>query len=153
MSNAKKNKPPETAMDPKPHPVVLENVYFTRSIVVAIPEYKPDESVLADSPANSIDIAAIDADAGRYVATMRMVMNQEGGPSAPYLIDMESIGTFVVDKALPPEEAQRAVMITAHSVLYGAIREAVAWITGRQPHGQVMLGLSILKPLNKPNID
>lgn len=153
MSNAKKDKPPEAGVDPKPHPVVLENVYFTRSIVVAIPEYKPDDGMLADSPANAIDIATIDADAGRYVATMRTTMNQEGGPSAPYLIDMECIGTFVVDKALPQEEAHRAVMITAHSVLYGAIREAVAWLTGRQPHGQVMLGLSILKPLNKPNKD
>lgn len=34
--------------------------------------------------------------------------------------------------------------ITAHSVLYGAIREAVSWITGRHPYGQISLGLSIL---------
>ena len=138
-------------MEPKPHPVVLENVYFTRSVVVAIPEHKPDNGVLAASPTNTVDIAAIDDDEGRYVATMRTILNQEGNPSTPYHIDMESIGTFVVDRELPKEEAQRAVMITAHSVLYGAIREAVAWITGRQPYGQVTLGLSILKPLNKPN--
>ncbi|MFZ3160606.1 MAG: hypothetical protein WBI05_11840 [Rhodoferax sp.] len=35
---------------------------------------------------------------------------------------------------------------TAHNVLYGAIREAVSWLTARQPYGAVMLGLSVLQP-------
>jgi hypothetical protein len=59
---------------------------------------------------------------------------------------MECVGMFIVDETLPPEEAVRGVTITAHSVLYGAIREAVSWITGRQPYGQLMLGLSVLRP-------
>jgi hypothetical protein len=31
-------------------------------------------------------------------------------------------------------------------VVYGAIREAVLWLTGRQPYGPLSLGLSVLKP-------
>jgi len=77
---------------------------------------------------------------------MHTLLNQDGDPAAPYIIDMECIGMFIVDESLAAEEAARGVTITAHSVLYGAIREAVSWITGRQPYGQLMLGLSILRP-------
>lgn len=68
--------------------------------------------------------------------------NINGDSAYPYIIDMECIGFFSVDSKLSKDEAMRGVMITAHGVLYGAIREAVAWITGRQPFGPLMLGLS-----------
>ena len=58
---------------------------------------------------------------------------------------MECLGIFLADPKLTKEEAMRGVTITAHGVLYGAIREAVAWITGRQPFGPLILGLSVLK--------
>lgn len=132
------------------HPIALERVFFTRSIVVAIPDHKPEDSARSIAPENKIDVAAVDeekeGDPRRYIATMQSILNSGGDKDIPYLIDMECVGMFIVDKSLSPEEAARGVMITAHSVLYGAIREAVAWITGRQPYGQLMLGLSILQP-------
>ncbi len=130
------------------HPIVLDRVFFTRSIVVAIPDHKPDDGTLSIAPENKIDVAAVEEEEEprRYIATMQSVLNSGGDKNTPYMIDMECVGMFIVDKSLSPEEAAHGVMITAHSVLYGAIREAVAWITGRQPYGQLMLGLSILRP-------
>jgi hypothetical protein len=58
---------------------------------------------------------------------------------------MECIGDFEADAGLSDEEAERGVLITANSVLYGAIREAVSWLTGRQAFGSITLGLSVLR--------
>jgi len=137
-------------MDPQSHPITLDKVFFTRSIVVAIPEHKPGDGTLSIAPENKIDVTPIANEPGRYLAKMRTLMNPGGDTSAPYIIDMECLGMFSADQTLSPEEAARGVTVTAHSVLYGAIREAIAWITGRQPHGQLMLGLSILQPNGLP---
>jgi len=44
------------------------------------------------------------------------------------------------------EEALRAATLTGHQVTYGAIREAVMWLTSRQPNGPLLLGISVLPP-------
>ena len=77
---------------------------------------------------------------------MQTKINLEQEVAYPYSIDIECVGIFVVDDTLVEDEAYRAVMITAHSVLYGAIRETVAWITGRHPYGPFVLGLSVIQP-------
>jgi hypothetical protein len=64
----------------------------------------------------------------------------------PYSIDMECVGIFNADDTLTANEKLNGVTLTAHNVLYGSIREAVAWLTARQPYGPVMLGLSVLQP-------
>ena len=128
------------------HPIRLEQVWFTRSVVIALQDHKPSDSALKDNgPENAINVAPIDGQEGRYQANMTTKLNMEGDPIFPYIIDMECIGVFTADISLPKEEALRAITITAHSVLFGAIREAVAWITGRHPFGQLMLGLSVLR--------
>jgi len=128
-------------------PLELIQVYFTRSIVIAIPEHNPNvkEGPIAP-PQNSIEVTKVDGEVDNYAISMRTIMNSEKNPSSPYMIDMECVAFFKVDPKLTQEEATRGVSITGHNVVYGAIREAVAWITGRQPHGTLALGLSILKP-------
>ena len=127
------------------HPIQLERVMFTRSIVIAIPDHQPGNlAQKIPGPANAINLVPIDGQEGKYQVSMSSKFNIDGDIAYPYITDMECIGVFSVDAKLSKEEAIRGVMITAHSVLYGAIREAVAWITGRQPFGQLMLGLSIL---------
>ncbi|MDH2915289.1 MAG: protein-export chaperone SecB [Gallionella sp.] len=131
-------------------PIQLERVMFTRSIVIAIPDHQP--SSLAEKklgPVNVINLVSIDGQEGKYQVSMSSKFNIDEDIAYPYITDMECIGVFSVDAQLSEEEAMRGVMITAHSVLYGAIREAVAWITGRQPFGQLMLGLSVL-PTSQP---
>lgn len=127
------------------HPVSLERYFFTRSIVTTVDSHKPGEAVLSVSPENQINLAFIENNPGRYEVTMKSTFNSIGEATAPYVIDMECVGLFSVDSSLAVEEATKAVMVTAHNVLYAAIREAVAWITGRQPFGQLIFGLSVLQ--------
>ncbi len=132
-------------MESAPHPVVLERYFFTRSIVVTVASHKPGEGVLPVKPENAISLTAIADDPGHYQVVMQSIFNSTGDVTAPYIIDMECVGLFVVDKRLVADDAAREVMIIAHNLLYGAIREAVAWITGRQPFGQLVFGLSVLQ--------
>lgn len=127
------------------HPIALERVLFTRSIVVAIQAHAEHDGKINALPENQIDVTPIEGQPRKYVAVMSTKLNTEGDAGAPYMIDMECIGFFITDDTLTEDEARRGVLITAHNVLYGAIREAVAWLTGRQPHGTLVLGLSVLQ--------
>lgn len=137
------------------HPIALERVYFTRTVVVAVPNHRKggeskktsknakSDAVVKHLPKNTLDVSKLPED-GRYIATMRTKLNPESDVSDPYHIDMECIGFFRVDETLSTDEAMLGLTITAHSVLYGAIRESVLWITGRHPYGPLTLGLSVL---------
>ena len=129
------------------HPITLEQVLFVRSVVVAIPEYQPDPQALGlqEGPTNHINISPIDGQPGRFSATMRTTINPEMKKTSPYFIDMECTAILIANDSLTPEDALRGVTMTGHSVVYGAIREAVLWMTGRQPYGPLSLGLSVLK--------
>ncbi|MBT9521907.1 MAG: hypothetical protein IV101_13565 [Dechloromonas sp.] len=126
------------------YPITLEQVVFTRSIVVAVLGHNPEQLKVAPPPANSISINKLDDVGRKFQVSMRCLMNENGDVSYPYFIDMECHAILNVDDTLTEEEAHRGAMINGHSVCYGAIREAVGWITGRQIYGQLMLGLSVL---------
>jgi preprotein translocase subunit SecB len=133
-------------MSDNSHPIQLEQVLFTRSIVISVNDHKPSATAqINPGPENAINLTPIDGQVNRYQVSMSSKFNINGDSAYPYIIDMECIGFFSVDSKLSKDEAMRGVMITAHGVLYGAIREAVAWITGRQPFGPLMLGLSVLR--------
>ncbi len=129
-----------------PYPIHLHQVLFTRSSVLAIPGYKEPEDGTspAISPENNLEVTPIDDKPHHFIAKMRSTINMDGSPQAPYSIDMECIATLQTDGSLSKSEELKGVMINAHSVCYGAIREAVSWITSRQPYGAVSLGLSVL---------
>lgn len=140
-------------MSENENPIQLEQVLFTRSIVIAVHDHKPSGTAqINPGPENAINLTPIDGQENRYQVSMNSKFNNNGDSAYPYIIDMECIGFFSVDSKLPKDEAMRGVMITAHGVLYGAIREAVAWITGRQPFGPLMLGLSVLRSSQKENL-
>ena len=129
---------------PKPHPISLEDLFFVRSIVIAVPAHNPTNKRIAVGPENSIGVVKLEGEGRRYEGKMRTVMNLAADPQYPYSVDMECFAHFTVDDTLSDEDANRGVYITAHNVMYGAIREAVSWISGRQPYGPLQLGLSVL---------
>ena len=137
-----------STQDEAAHPISLEQTFFTRNIVIAMPDYVPTESGAPPSIVNNIDVKELENRPGMWFASMRTVVNDIESNEYPYKIDMECHATLRADESLSPAEAKRGITITAHSVLYGAIREQVAWLTARQPYGGFMLGLSILR--NKP---
>lgn len=128
------------------HPISLQNVLFVRSTVIAIQSHVPSEAPLSASPENNIAVNKVEGKNGIYNASMRTIINPAMDASSPYFVDMECVAVLIADGSLSEADALRGVTITAHSVLYGAIRESVAWLTSRQPFGTLMLGLSVLKP-------
>lgn len=130
-------------------PIHLDRTIFTRSIVISIQGHKEPENKELCGPENSINVEPVEGDANRYVATMTSKLNIDGSTDYPYTIDMECIGFFTVDSDADDRARSAGLAIVAHSVLYGAIREAIAWITGRQAYGQVSMGLSVIEPTKK----
>jgi hypothetical protein len=131
---------------PAPYPIHLRQVLFTRTSVIAIPGYElPKDGQGTVSPENTINVMRDPSNPRQFIATMRSIINKEESPASPYSIDMECVAQLETDGTLSVEEEVRGVTINAHSVCYGAIREAVAWLTARQPFGPVALGLSLLR--------
>lgn len=127
--------------------IFLERVYFTRSVVIAIPGHnKEAPRTLSHAPQNTLNVARIEERPGHFLATMTCKINPESDESDPYMIDMECLGMFRAANSMSLEDQLKGVTIIGHSVLYGAIREAISWLTGRQPYGALNLGLSMLKP-------
>jgi preprotein translocase subunit SecB len=130
-------------------PVNLSQVYFTRTVVIANQNHVPDntrQTTLA--PNNAINVQKVEDSENEYVVSMRTIFNPENDPASGYSIDMECVALFNVT-TITGDEALRAVTIVGHGVVYGAIREAVLWITGRHPFGQLSLGISVLEPPEK----
>lgn len=130
------------------HPIRLDTVMFTKCMVTAVPGYEPAEGDAPPGPRPENDIQVrrdVERGAGWYEATMRTVINPSMEKTAPYGVEMICTAVLHADDTLAEDEATRGIFITAHSVLYGAIRETVAWLTGRQPYGALVLGLSVLR--------
>jgi|APLak6261675998_1056109.scaffolds.fasta_scaffold00509_11 preprotein translocase subunit SecB len=126
------------------YPVNLKHIYFTRSIVISNPNHTPTGvTVTSIKPINHINVEKHPEIHSDYIVTMKMIFNQDNDPISGYSIDMECVALFSVEN-LNDTEALKAVTVIGHSVTYGAIREAVLWITARHPFGPLSLGLSIL---------
>lgn len=133
-----------------PHPISLDKVVFTKAFVQTVPGYEPNDTPIDLQPENNINITKIEGQQGAYAATMSSVFNRALDKSKPYYFEMECLALLYADDSLSEPEAAKGIAITAHSVLYGAIREAVAWMTARQPFGPLALGLSVLRTSAKP---
>lgn len=133
------------------NPLQIQHILFTKSHVYAIPGHTvPEKIVRSDQgPTNTLNIEEIGNN--EYSVTITSSFNLEQDPKEPYLIDVMCIGIFkVIDKNATPEQISKALNITGHSVVYGAIRENVMFITSRSVYGPFMLGLSILQPPTQP---
>lgn len=134
------------------HPIDLDAVVFTKCHVEALSKHVPPQGgTMAPPVQNEINVHQLDGEPRRWTAVMRSKMNEERDSTWPYVIDMECSALLTVDESLDETSARRGVTITAHSVLYGAIRETVAWLTARQPFGPMLLGLSVLKLPQAPS--
>ena len=131
---------------PVSHPIALERVFFTKCMVSAVADHVPSGLVAeVPGPVNTLDVKKDPNRTNGYIGVMKTVLNSDMDKATPYSIEMVCFGEFSVEPSLSDDEAHRGVTITAHSVLYGAIRECVSWMTGRQPYGPLILGLSVLQ--------
>lgn len=129
------------------HPINLIQVYFTKVSVEALPNFQltTPHHRLTYLPENNLRIEKIKDSPKQFMAIMTTKINKDKDQADPYSIDIECVGIFASDESISGEEEVKGIYITAHSVLYGAIRESISWITGRQPHGPLPIGLSILQ--------
>jgi len=138
--------------DIKKFPLSLQSVSFTKLIFETILDF--DDSLYTDIQLAPINNIVVDKDPRQenvMIMQMSTVINSERKNNEPYYIEAVVLAYFNYDPELSFEEARRGVTITGHSVCYGAIREAVGWISGRLPYGPIGLGLSILQPPSKDN--
>lgn len=131
----------------KPFPLNLTQVSFMKLSFEAIQEFDP--SSIAEfklTPINNIAVQENPHEKNSFVMQMTTLINPEKSKDQPYFIDIVVLAYFSYLEGMDIEEARRGVTITGHNVCYGAIREAVGWITGRLPYGPIGLGLSVLQP-------
>jgi preprotein translocase subunit SecB len=130
-------------------PIELKQVIFTNVNVLAIPEHVPSNELKKSEASlnNSINIELLNEELQEYAVSMTSQFNLIKDPSAPYSIDISCIGIFgVTDSKATKDEVMKAMAIIGHSIVYGAIRETVAWITSRSIFGPFTFGISVLKP-------
>ena len=71
------------------HPIALKNVFFTKTIVIATPNYQPPEAgKVLSGPQNNIKSEPIKDSLGHYIATMQTKINLEQEVAYPYSIDI-----------------------------------------------------------------
>jgi len=125
-------------------PFVLEQVFFTKNVVIALQGHDPATSKIG-VPVNAINASKIADSPGLYQVVMQSSLNLERDLSCPYMVDMEVVAMMRMVGDLDEGKSSAAVMQLGHTVCYGAIRESLAWITGRHPYGPLLLGFSLLQ--------
>jgi preprotein translocase subunit SecB len=125
------------------YPIELVQTFFVRSVIIAIPSWQSSESAQV-GPHLKLNVPADPDTAGIYTCSMRVTFNPNQDQTAPYFIEMECIGQFKSTGVADTEKTRRALAITAHNILHGAIREAVTCGTSRQANGPIVFGLAVL---------
>jgi len=74
----------------------------------------------------------------QWQTVLAVFFEGEGAPG-PYKGCVEFVGLFTVAGDYPVEKMSKLVAVTCPTMLYSAVREMVALITGRGPHRPVTL--------------
>ncbi|MEZ0231411.1 MAG: hypothetical protein ACAH12_01110 [Methylophilaceae bacterium] len=78
-------------------------------------------------------------DGSWWVAVGFRNTNEDVEVIAPYLIDVQAIGSFIVGKLPPNIIEEKIIYESGGALVYGAIRDMVSSITARAVPGHVML--------------
>jgi preprotein translocase subunit SecB len=123
-----------------------ELLYFTFNISARENDSKDRETVPFDfngvNVGESASLNVIDEnkeDPKQFALKLRIVIENKEGKPAPYNVEVEVAGLFLVNPIMPVEERAEFVLINGSSVIYGAIREEVLGLTSRGVNGPLML--------------
>lgn len=130
------------------YPIDLKQLFFTKSVVEAVPNYiaDPAKDTIEHAPENSLEVTRVDEENNQYLVGMKTIFNPDKDNKSPYMAEMQCVALFTANAKSSEEEIQKALRIVGHNVVYGAIRESILWITSRHVNGPLTLGLSILRP-------
>lgn len=125
-----------------------ELVYFTVNISARDLDPKEQETKTTPFDFNGVSIGesaglnVVDEnkeDPKQFALKLKIVIENKEGKFAPYNVEVEAGGLFIVNPKMPVEEREAFVLINGSSVIYGAIREEVLGITSRGANGALML--------------
>lgn len=127
-----------------PMPLRLERYFFTRLVVEANSDFAglPASSALPEEGLDveiRIEIFKHNTDPQRFQVVLLIDRVTAPDPGPPYQVELEVVGTFVVDLGLLRNDVERLVQINGASILYSAAREYLLMVTGRGPWGPLML--------------
>lgn len=87
-----------------------------------------------------------------YGVNLRIVVSNNEGKIAPYAIDVEASGLFVISESVPKEKHEEMAIVNGCAILYSAIREQVMTITSRCYGGLLILPtVNFLDKIKKEN--
>ena len=126
--------------------LVLEPHTFTHVRVMALAKFDPSVAQTSNGDiASQLTVKGSTSEANQYIAQLRVQFNTDGDSRYPYAVDISCMTTVKVKIPKSEAEDREIVAITAHQMLFPAIREMAAMITARQPWGQMTLGFSQMK--------
>lgn len=88
---------------------------------------------------SDIEVAQSKTQERRWRVQLAIKFSAKGTAVAAHKGEVTYVGIFTVDPAYPVENIPRLVAVNAPSILYSAIRELVALLTGRGPLRTVQL--------------
>lgn len=114
----------------------LVNLFYPVQQVNANPRHQPEEHhyTMSRVDINEVEPNASEDDFVRYV--IRMDLDEEQSENPPYYYALEAMAVLEVEG----ERNHPAVRAVAFQLIFGAMRERLAELTGRGPFTTVLLG-------------
>ena len=132
----------------QPSKLQLQHLFYLAIKIVARPENAPGEDANTPFDFNGVNIAEgvelsvqdeNKEDPKLFALKLRIVIENKEGKLAPYDVDVEAAGIFVVIPSMPLAEREEFVLVNGCSVIYSAIRDQILTLTSRSARGQLIL--------------
>jgi len=126
----------------------LERYFFPVVEITANAEHSPGEETMTFFAVNT-NVVEIE-ESNRLAVDIDVRSSQEESTNPPYNFKVSGIAFFnIVIDEYDPENAKDACYVMGHQVLFGAIREQIAAITGRGPWNAIQLRV-VPAPVRNP---
>jgi len=122
-------------MQLNPSPLEVHSQFFWETNLTASREPEPGAG---DLDVERRVIPMPDVPNGWRVILQLRIVGVEGEKEPPYLGQIVAEGQYSVHEKYP-HDPERLIRITGSSMLYGVIREMIATVTARGPHGMLTL--------------
>lgn len=123
-------------------PLQLKQYALTEVSVKANPEHTSagDDADAQHTPISAeVCRAASSENPREWKVDLKVALGQSDPGALPYFVQIAATGIFEVMPQVPDDFIERIVSANGPAVLYGAMREVVASITGRGPHPALLL--------------
>jgi preprotein translocase subunit SecB len=133
----------------KVHEINLEHYFLPVIDVAANPEHKPGDETLTIFSVNT-QISEVN-DTKRLAVNIEVKSDQDESTNPPYNFRLLGVGFLSISaEEYDSENAKEACLQVGHQVLFGAIREQIASLTGRGPWDAIQLRV-VPAPTYTPN--